>query len=143
MADAGIKKVTIPKSSLPSVSDSNQHLVRFRVVSDDRNRYSQWSPIYLVSGTSIEEIDADSFTSGRIVTIAWSDAQSRGSYDIFVKFDDAEYSYHGTADSTQYSFIIPTSNPAIQSFQYVIQVVGVSQTYSPSLVLYESETKQV
>jgi hypothetical protein len=143
MADAGIKKVTIPKSSLPSVSDSNQHLVRFRIVSDDRNRYSQWSPIYLVSGTSIEEIDADSFTSGRIVTIAWSDAQNRGSYDIFVRFDGGQYSYHGTADSTQYSFIIPATSPAIQTFQYAIQVVGVSQAYSPSLVLYESETKQV
>lgn len=142
MADAGIKKVVIPRSSLPSVSDSNQHLVRFRVVSDDRNRYSQWSPIYLVSGTSVEEVDADSFTSGRIVTIAWSDAQNRGSYDIFVKFDDGDYYYHGTADSTQYSFIIPSATPAIETFQYAIQVVGVSQSYSPSLVLYESETKQ-
>jgi hypothetical protein len=143
MADAGIKKVIIPKSSLPSVNDSNQHLVRFRIVSDDRNRYSQWSPIYLVSGTSVEEIDADSFTSGRIVTIAWSDVQNRGSYDIFVKFDDGEYAYHGTADSTQYSFIIPSTTPAIETFSYAIQVVGVSQAYSPSLVLYESETKQV
>lgn len=142
MADAGIKKVIIPKSSLPSVNDSNEHLVRFRIVSDDRNRYSQWSPIYLVSGTSIQEIDADSFVSGRIVTIAWSDAQSRGSYDIFVKFDNGDYTYKGTAQSSQYSFMIPTTSPAIETFQYAIQVVGVSQSYNPSLVLYESEVKQ-
>lgn len=142
MADAGIKKVVIPKSSMPSVNDANEHLVRFRIVSDDRNRYSQWSPIYLVSGTSVQEIDADSFTSGRIVTIAWSDSQSRGSYDIFVKFDNDEYSYHGTANSTQYSFIIPSAMSAIETFQYAIQVAGVSQSYNSSLVLYESEIKQ-
>lgn len=143
MSDTGIKKVIIPKSSLPSVNDANEHLVRFRIVSDDRNRYSQWSPIYLVSGTSVQEIDADSFTSGRIVTIAWSDSQNRGSYDIFVKFDNDEYSYKGTANSTQYSFMIPSATPAIETFQYAIQVAGVSQSYSSSLVLYESETKQV
>lgn len=142
MANAGIKKVIVPKSSLPSVNDNNEHLVRFRIVSDDRNRYSQWSPIYLVSGTSVQEIDADSFTSGRIVTIAWSDSQDRGTYDIFVKFDNGEYAYQGTASSTQYSFIIPSSNPPIETFQYVIQVVGVSRSYNQSLVLYESETKQ-
>ena len=142
MADAGIKKVVVPKSSLPSVNDNNEHLVRFRIVSDDRNRYSQWSPIYLVSGTSVQAVDADSFTSGRIVTIAWSDAQDRGTYDIFVKFDNGEYTYQGTASSTQYSFIIPSSSPPIETFQYVIQVVGVSRSYNQSLVLYESETKQ-
>lgn len=142
MADAGIKKVVVPKSSLPSVNDNNEHLVRFRIVSDDRNRYSQWSPIYLVSGTSVQAVDADSFTSGRIVTIAWSDAQDRGTYDIFVKFDNGEYTYQGTASSTQYSFIIPSSSPPIETFQYVIQVVGVSRAYNQSLVLYESETKQ-
>jgi len=143
MSDAGIKKVIIPKSSLPSVNENNEHLIRFRIVSEDRNRYSQWSPIYLVSGTAIQEIDADSFAVGRIINIAWSDAQNRGTYDIFVKFNNDEYIYNGTASATQYSFIIPDRVPAITTFRYVIQVSGVNQTYTPSLVLYESEVKEL
>ena len=43
--DSGIKKVTIPAADLPDLPvGSTKYVVRFRFVSDDKNRTSHWSP---------------------------------------------------------------------------------------------------
>lgn len=55
MADAGIKKVVILKKDLPNYVGDNESLsykVRYRVVSEDKNRVSHWSPIYSLGDTS-------------------------------------------------------------------------------------------
>ena len=45
MADAGIKKVIVQKKNLPSISGTNnKYIIRYRIVSEDRNRTSHWSP---------------------------------------------------------------------------------------------------
>lgn len=49
MADKNIKKVVIKNSELPSISfddDGLYYAVRYRVISEDRNRSSAWSSIY-------------------------------------------------------------------------------------------------
>jgi hypothetical protein len=49
MADSGIKKARIINNSLPEIiSGLEGYLVRYRIVSEDRNRLSHWSPIVLV-----------------------------------------------------------------------------------------------
>jgi len=43
--DSGIKKITIPAADLPDLlPGSTKYVVRFRFVSDDKNRTSHWSP---------------------------------------------------------------------------------------------------
>ena len=42
-ADNNIKKITVLQSSLPSTSN---YTVRYRFVSEDKNRTSHWSPTY-------------------------------------------------------------------------------------------------
>jgi hypothetical protein len=43
--DSGIKKVTIPEADLPDLLPGlTKYVVRFRFVSDDKNRTSHWSP---------------------------------------------------------------------------------------------------
>lgn len=43
--DSGIKKVTIPAANLPDLPVGvTKYVVRFRFVSDDKNRTSHWSP---------------------------------------------------------------------------------------------------
>lgn len=50
--DPGIKKVTVPLQSLPDLDPGKtKYLVRFRFVSDDKNRVSHWSPT--------QEVDPD------------------------------------------------------------------------------------
>lgn len=49
MADKGTKKAVILSANLPEpLTPSGQYLVRYRIVSEDRNRRSHWSPIYYI-----------------------------------------------------------------------------------------------
>ncbi|MGA1047089.1 MAG: hypothetical protein ACO3UU_03710 [Minisyncoccia bacterium] len=49
MADSNIKKARVPFESLPPINSTTEgYSVRYRIVSDDKNRFSHWSPIYLI-----------------------------------------------------------------------------------------------
>jgi hypothetical protein len=49
MADLGIKKYRQKYVDLPPISAETQgYSVRYRIISEDRNRTSHWSPVYLV-----------------------------------------------------------------------------------------------
>lgn len=135
MADAGIKNVVIPATDLPAVTGDNQYIVRYRIVTDDRNRNSHWSPMYSVTSTGVTEIDADAAISGRVISIVWQDASNRPKYDVFVKFDGGQYAYHGTATATNYSLI----SQGTVSFQFCIQVEGMKKEINNSLKIYESD----
>lgn len=39
-----IKKVIVPIEELPALADGEQYFVRYRIVSEDQNRTSSWSP---------------------------------------------------------------------------------------------------
>lgn len=83
------KKVTIPTKDLPAPTTDNTYLVRYRIISDDRNRISQWSPIYTIpvpyitkavsgitgSGTKVTFTTATphGFVVGDIVSISGTD----------------------------------------------------------------------
>ena len=40
-----IREVAIPEAELPELAPGEQYLVRYRIISEDRNRTSAWSPI--------------------------------------------------------------------------------------------------
>ena len=49
MADLGIKKYRQPYVNLPPInSETEGYSIRYRIISEDRNRVSHWSPIYVV-----------------------------------------------------------------------------------------------
>ena len=55
MVDQNIKKVRILKKDLPNYVGNNDELfyqMRYRVVSEDKNRSSHWSPIHKLGSTS-------------------------------------------------------------------------------------------
>lgn len=63
MADSGIKKIIIKKQDLPNFIGDNAELaysLKYRVVSDDKNKTSHWSPIYkLISEDTGDETGFD------------------------------------------------------------------------------------
>lgn len=136
MADQGIKKVVIPKSSLPAVTSDNKYLVRYRIVSEDRNRVSGWSPVFQLNAKAVQPVDGDWSINGRVITLVWGDEEDRPSYDIFVKFDNGPYTYHGTSTVHTYSLI----KTGTTSFQFAIQVSSISKTRSTALEIYESNS---
>ena len=135
MADQGIKKVVISKNSLPAVTSDNKYLIRYRIVSEDRNRVSGWSPVFQLNAKPVQPVDGDWSINGRVITLVWGDEEARPSYDIFVKFDGGAYAYHGTSTVHTYSLI----KTGTASFQFAIQVASISKIRSDALEIYESE----
>lgn len=62
------KKVSIPLSSLPPMTTDNKYLVRYRIVSDDKNRTSQWSPTYKINVPYITKEITNIVADGTTVT---------------------------------------------------------------------------
>lgn len=128
MADSKIRKVTIPRDTLPPINaDKNHYVVRFRIVSEDLNRMSHWSPQYLINPTAIDLSAAEDSNiaitnNGSILTAQWNvsaaaqaefqknPSQSVNNYDLYVAWGTAPGStgtleYFGTV--TGNSAVIP------------------------------------
>jgi|694.fasta_scaffold00107_86 hypothetical protein len=137
MADRGIKKVVIPKSTLPSVTLDNKYFVRYRIVSQDKNRVSAWSPTFELNAITPTPLLASNVTysiNNKLVNIAWIDPELRNNYDIFIKSDSGAYTYYGTVTGQSYSFL----TNATTSIQFAIQISSISKEKSEILEIYES-----
>ena len=89
MADSGIKKVVVKESQLPAInSDQDKYVVRYRIISEDRNRVSHWSPQYLIDPVPVDIILDSGITvtqTGTFLTVTWdSYSNSVNYYDVFV-----------------------------------------------------------
>ena len=135
MADAGIKRVIIKKSSLPAV-DNNKvgYVFRYRVVSEDKNRTSQWSPINLVLDNSITSVAGTVQVSSSVISSVWGDELNRPKYDVFVGFDGATATYHGTTPIHSYQFI----KTGTTNVRVIIQVESSEKTLNANLQIYNS-----
>ena len=122
MADPNIKKVTIPKASLPSILNTTSltsssiargenfaYNIRYRLVSEDKNRNSHWSRIHNLGGVSqvpvvnltysyIKETAITSTGTTTAIRLNWTIPTNLGTntFDIFVKRNAGSYSYYGT-----------------------------------------------
>jgi hypothetical protein len=135
MADSGIKKAIIKKALLPAIdSDNVGYVFRYRVVSEDKNRTSQWSPVNVVADNSIATVNGALQISQAITTAVWDDELNRPKYDIFVGFDNTAPIYHGTSPIHAYSFL----NTGITNVRVIIQVEGSQKELNPSLEIYDS-----
>jgi hypothetical protein len=135
MADSGIKKAIIKKSLLPAIdSDSIGYIFRYRVISEDKNRTSQWSPVNIIIDNSITTVSGALQISQTITTVVWGDELNRPKYDIFVGFDSAIPTYHGTSPIHTYSFL----NTGTTDIRVIIQVEGSQKTLNANLEIYDS-----
>jgi hypothetical protein len=69
MADSGIKKVVIPNNALPLVSynvDEIYYDIRYRIISEDKNRTSYWSDIKRIIMPPTSDADLPYTTTPRI-----------------------------------------------------------------------------
>jgi hypothetical protein len=135
MADAGIKKVIIKKASLPAL-DSNKigYVFKYRIVSEDKNRTSQWSPINVVLDDSITAVTGAVQVSTSVISAVWGDELNRPKYDVFVGFDGATAAYHGTTPIHSYQFI----KTGTTNVRVIIQVESSEKTLNANLQIYNS-----
>lgn len=115
MADDGIKKATLIKASLPPLNGTTQsYILRYRIVTEDKNRTSHWSPRYTLISGSIPTIDPSQKSivvagtgSTRTITAVWVPPASLGinNFDIYVKTNLGQYVYKTTVSTTTYATI--------------------------------------
>lgn len=150
MADENIKKIVIPRKDLPPInSDEGNYVVRFRVVSEDRNRLSHWSPQYLVDPQPLEIAEDDGIqltSSGGILTVNWDTpiVLTIPHYDIYVEWgqnvgdidvDNPNPIYFATASSSFANIPIPQAASVARVF---IQTMTYPRKYLDYLTVVKS-----
>lgn len=159
MADQGTKKVTVLKNTLPPInSDEESYVVRYRIISEDRNRISHWSPQFEIS--PIPVLDPDAVAPENIslevltesVIAKWNisaEAQAEflknpslelSSYDVFVAWG----SQPGSGEPLQYFatvsgnyIVIPRDLNAV-SVRVVVQNMAYPRQYLQKLAIADS-----
>lgn len=136
MAITGIKKVIIKKDDLPPIGPDNNYSFRYRIISEDKNKTSHWSPIYNIIAPQALVVDGTVDITEKGVQIYWTDPENgndKEAYDIFVSFDDDPYFFHGEAFSHGYSFL----NPGATKVDVRIQLQGIQKELNPHLQIFE------
>jgi len=90
MADQGIKNIVVKKELLGKTTSDNKRVIRFRLVSEDKNRKSPWSQSFFVDNEPIKTVSGDLNIIGNTIIVNWfktSSFSSEEKYDIFVSFD--------------------------------------------------------
>jgi hypothetical protein len=144
MPDSGIKKVVIQKSSLPEISGANQNYsLRFRIVSEDKNRSSHWSTKYRLSVPSVTGIDYRVAVdqSHDMVTAVWvPEAGTKSEFDVYIKWDNEAWQFVSTVFTTTYSTIIKTGANHVQ---IAVQVPTFPKERFAGTTLFESTQQNV
>lgn len=155
-----VKKVIVRKSDLPpTASISGSYKVRYRIVSDDLNRTSAWSPIYTLSITPISNtVEYDIQVSTNTITTIWNSIPDipLSTFDVYIRWigdpvgeEDPETTYPWTyttsIGTTSYSIIKPSSvstsnGPVIPThFQISVQVPSYKKEKDSAASLFTSE----
>ena len=135
MADANIKITRILKSLLPPIDhDTLKYNTRYRVISEDRNRTSHWSPIYNSDGVNVVGTSGALSITEEIITAVWGDENLHPEYDVFVSFDSGAFFWHGTSSVHSYSFL----NEGTTTVRVKIQLVSSKKEIKAGLGIFDS-----
>jgi len=153
------KKVIIKKELLPELDGDNlQYSLRFRVISDDRNRVSAWSPIYNISvdpepaENITHSVHHDSNTD--LVTVVWTmpatlteDPTTSESiqakikeFDVFVQWDSEPWKYVTTVNNTIYAINV---KPGASTIKVAVQKPTFPKLRFSGATLFESSAENV
>ncbi len=137
MADSQVKKVIIKKEDLPAFNGTTQsYTVRYRIVSEDKNRNSHWSPYYSVAKEAPEQVACSVQVIENSVTMVWKQPTSTvKQYDIYFKLSGGSWTYIASSTSTQFSTLIDESATTIQ---VAIQLPTYPRQYFPLAAIFTS-----
>ena len=123
MATENIKKVTIKQADLPPLMvEKEGYVFRYRIISDDKNRRSHWSPIKTIKPefTFVSNTIHHAKT-GEVSNIVWDAVvikkgtktiSQADRYDVWLRWDKADsgdWIYHGTVNGNNLSLAKPST----------------------------------
>jgi uncharacterized protein (DUF2141 family) len=137
MVDSNIKKTRILKSSLPPIDhDTEKYNIRYRIISEDKNRTSHWSPIYNSDGVDLVVTSGAVSKTGDVITAVWGDQNDFPEYDVFVKFDSGDFFYHGKSKVHSYSFL----KTGTTTVRVKVQIISSKKEIKAALNIFDSGT---
>jgi hypothetical protein len=139
MSEANIKKIIVKREDLPAFSGVGQsHLVRYRIVSEDRNRTSHWSPYYSVIADSAPEVECIVSIIENSVNLIWSQPEEYNikQFDIYFKINNQDWKYISSSTSTQFATLI---SPSATILQFAIQIPTYPKQFFTEAAIYVSE----
>lgn len=132
-----VKQVVLSNSDFPPLSSDGEYLLKYRIVSEDKNRSSYWSPIYKVNVSDfIQPVIADvSMSSSSLaVSVTWEKSNLQQKYDIFASFGIynastsaiawTDYAYLASSSTEAYSFLRKEEHTDIR---VKIQLAGIEK----------------
>jgi hypothetical protein len=154
VADQGIKKAIIKKEDLPAFNGELQnYLVRYRVVSEDKNRSSHWSQYYEVD--VIPEIDRDRVINGvpapepwishslvlsenkQIINVVWTPPTNlKSDFDLYVKWGENDFKYLASIQTSSYTVQTLTGYSTVE---FALQVPTFPKKRFTKATLFESD----
>ncbi len=150
--DRGIKKIIIPKSSLPGIFASSEenksvYILRYRFISEDKNRTSHWSPTYkIIAEDTIEEIMNAIVVdnSNKVINLVWEPQQNITEYHIYVKWNysdpESKWEYYAKTSQTNYSIVYGTGKTSIK---VAVQKPTVQQERFATATLFENDASLI
>lgn len=150
-----IKKVSVPRNILQELDwETGGYLIRYRILAENKNIRSHWSPIYFVpigefssvEGQIVETV-SDTDITKKVITVIWDDLFDRPLYDVFVSFrgnapentfeyDEDQFYYHGTTAVHSYSFL---QREDVSSIRIIVQPAANKKLIKPSFIIYDGE----
>lgn len=147
-----VKKVVIEKQNFPPLSPNGEYLLRYRIISEDKNRTSHWSPVYKLDATPfIQDVNSNIDVTPSGILITWGQQNNASLYDIFISFKIGgtwgAYFYHGSSSLAYYSFEQPISLTAIgygaTDVKAVIQLAGIEKARNEILTISTAAEKSL
>jgi len=141
MADV-VKKVVV--ENVPKIYGSG-YTIRYRVVSEDRNRTSHWSPMHTFQKDipTEEPLSVDGeivFVSNRQVSATWEEINSNLVYEIFINWNDEVdeelnlvWTYMRTVSSPTYTTLAPTGAESVSIW---VQQPTSNQVQEPLALIF-------
>ena len=136
-----VKKAIVPKESLPPVdSETAGYVVRYRIISEDKNRLSHWSPIIPLDPQYTYVSGNINIVSSGITTIAWDPVtikigttiiRQAKDYDVWVKWSKAA----GNGDWNYVQRISGNSINLVHPSTFYIN--GINQSEAPNRITVE------
>lgn len=138
MSDTSIKKVIIKKEDLPAFNgNSQEYSVRYRIISEDKNRASHWSPYYLLKVPSTESVNCIVTTNNHVVNMTWQQPKNSTikQYDIYFKLNNENWKYVASTTSLQFSSLIDST---VSSLMVAIQLPTYPKQYFSTSAIFTS-----
>lgn len=136
------KKIIVPKNQLPVLrTQAEAYLVKFRIVSEDKNRFSYWSPVFKLNqdidyysqyyGTVRCDLEKD--TNDRLFA-TWDGIPGISAYDLFFRWTPAQ----GNLYVVEAKDIEDIDNPGTR-LGYIQYTTSVAHNLSEGQFIYEIE----